>query len=120
MPHKKVEVEPELFLEHNGVKVWRTYDDDDITRPDMHRFTADPDYTDCDFGPGGDEHFSVKHHYAGFENPYRAKLPKPTDSQEVWLAWHNGGEQEAIIETVKWGIDAGLLENPPHLSKKKE
>ena len=30
MPYKTIWVEPEVFLEHNGVTVYRTYRDDDI------------------------------------------------------------------------------------------
>lgn len=46
MPSKQVTVEPELVVEHKGVKVYRTYLDDDLENPEQFIFTTRPNDTD--------------------------------------------------------------------------
>jgi len=42
LPHETIFHETELFIEHMGLKVYRTYQDDDFTKPEPHHFTLDP------------------------------------------------------------------------------
>lgn len=46
MPSKTLRVEPELVIYHKGVKVFRTYLEDDFESPEMFVFTTRPQDTD--------------------------------------------------------------------------
>jgi hypothetical protein len=46
LPYKSEYVAPELFVEHNGVKIYRTYKDDDIDEPRPFWYTADVEMID--------------------------------------------------------------------------
>jgi len=48
MPYITQWVDPDLFLEHQGVQVWHTYKEQEYDDRLHYWFTADPDNTDRD------------------------------------------------------------------------
>lgn len=48
MPYRKVYEDPELFLEHNGIKVYHTYTNDNFYLRNSYVFTTDVTYTQKD------------------------------------------------------------------------
>lgn len=87
MPYSSEWVEPEVFMEHNGTKVYHIYKDDDIDQgPRFYWFTLDPvNGSDTD-----QEHvFDVR------------DLTKETDIEKPGTDW-----REQIIRAA---LDAGTL-----------
>lgn len=129
MPYKRTPVDPELFLEHKGVKVYHTYEGGDFDHRTPYIFSTDERLTDDDdVDLAGDDCFidirNVKkwsscgdfinaylRDYPGGQHPPYPELEKQ-EFKELWLRWNNGGETKAITETVKSAIDAGLLKSP--------
>ena len=93
MPFRQVEVPPEVFLEHAGVTVYRTYRNDDIDEPRTFLFGLSPEVSDD--SPTGDHgHFDVR------------ELPA-----EI-LARHPGvneGEDVAIRGAIREAIDNNTI-----------
>jgi len=51
MPYKTTWIDPDICVEHNGIKVFHTYDDDNFDKgPMVHWFTMDPKFTEEDEG----------------------------------------------------------------------
>lgn len=117
MPFETRWVDPELFLEHGGVKVYHTYKDDDVGHG-VHSFwfTLD-DGTDEDQFDVRD--LAVPNRYLLFPNIEFMCKSNPTyagmcdeDKEAVkrqWEHWHNAGCSEAIKSVLKLAIDLGLL-----------
>ena len=118
MPTSAAWTEPELFLEHNGVKVYHTYRDDDMDQGALeYSFTAD-----C----GSDEHsFDIREFeteiklepgvpFISMSNP---EFSKATSKQRkhwegAWLKWNCVGFDEAKKAILIEAIEKGLLKNP--------
>jgi hypothetical protein len=48
-PYRYESVESEVYVEHGGVKIYRTYADDDIDAPRSYWFTPDPEDPSSEF-----------------------------------------------------------------------
>ena len=85
MPYKTEWVEPELFLEHNGVKIWRSYKENDLESPLFYWFVTNIMDTD--------EHaFDVR------------ELPE-------WPQVEDNDELVRVQATLRAAIESGRLTN---------
>jgi hypothetical protein len=90
MPYRTIDEDAELFLEHNGVKVYHVYRDDDYeqgTRP----FNFDTREDSREFGS-----FSVRDLAA------QLQMPQP--------GWGSTDEEKKIV--LRRAIDQGLIKAP--------
>ncbi len=116
-------VAPALYLEHNGVKVFHTYVDDDVGQGvnDVF-FTTDPS---CDEGNkfvfdartlAVPSVALLEQHppYLREDNPVYAN-GSPAERaqwQKDWKRWHDEGFPAAIKAIIKEAIEMGLIEVP--------
>ena len=120
MPYKTVWVEPEVFLEHNGVTVYHTYKDDDIEQgADRYWFTLRED--------GGEDEGAFDIRYVDplglLRNHPPLKCGPSWDSAtpqerdaitEAWAEWYESGFDEARRAVLRNAIDKGLLNDWEH------
>ncbi|WP_066338601.1 hypothetical protein [Azohydromonas lata] len=122
MPTCSQWVDPEVFMEHAGVTVYRTYVDDDTSQgPSTYSFTLD-----C---LSDDNHFDVRdlalpsrrkldEHppFLGesFEHYRLASAQQREEWRNAWTAWQapGGGQDQAIQVVLRDAIDRGLLVRP--------
>lgn len=126
MPIGQHYVDPEAVLEYEGVIVYRTYRDDDIRFPYLYAFTTDKAETDVSSMGCCSRHgamFNIRLLWSdpangnGFVNHYLERVPKSVSrslflnakEEQEWKAWKEEGEHQAIIDTLKSAIDAGLI-----------
>lgn len=114
MPYKIIWVEPEVFLEHNGVTVYHTYRDDDIDQgTDRYWFRLDQEENDGKFDILDVDPLNLlKNHPPFFKvNPsWESATPQERDAiMEAWNKWHESGFDEARRAVLKHAIDNGLL-----------
>ena len=111
---------PEVFLEHNGVKVFHTYEDNDVDNGTLqYHFTSegrsdDPEHqfdirdfdTEIKLNPGVP--------FDSMENPeYRKATSKQRKHwQGDWARWRFVGFDEAKRAILIEAIDKGLIKNP--------
>ena len=88
MPYTQEWVDPEVMVEHKGVKVYRTYKENEFENPNTFWFTLDCDVDSYDDDP---HEFDVR------ELQTDLKLPDP------------GYDDNKIREILQTAIDAGLL-----------
>lgn len=120
MPYIQQYVEPELALEHKGVKVWHTYEADDFNQgAATYFFTVDPEQTDFeDFE--GSVVFDVRDLPTWKEPEHPPYIESLTDTPDekaaksaAWDNWHaDKVEAKAILQTIRDAIDQGLLKAP--------
>lgn len=117
MPYKTIWVEPEVFLEHNGVTVYHTYMDDDIGQgTDRYWFRLDKEENDGKFDILDVDPLNLlKNHPPFFKvNPgWESATPQERDAiMETWNKWYESGFDEARRAVLKHAIDNGLLKAP--------
>ncbi len=124
MPTSTAWVEPEVFITHAGVTVYRTYDDDDVSQgTKAYWFTCDSTSDNSSFDVR--ELDTPSRSTLNSRPPYlRSDLNPEFDSAtpeqrerwaREWRDWSNGGEEAAIRKVLQEAIDAGLLSNEPYL-----
>ena len=117
MPYKTVWVEPEVFLEHNGVTVYHTYRDDDIEQG-ANWFWFRLDQEEDDEGKFDirdvDPLNLLKSHPPNRCGPdWDSATPQERDAiLEAWAKWHVSGFDEARRAVLRHAIDKGLLKAP--------
>ena len=115
MPTQTSWVDPELFLDHGGVKVFHTYKDDDLDQgPNRYWFTLK---TECSVerpacGITFCPHVFDVRELATWEPPVQPSYcTGDNDTPENHAAWERYWEQEleAIRTSMKTVIDSGAL-----------
>jgi hypothetical protein len=133
MPTRTESVDPEVFLEHNGVTIYHIYKNDDIDASAREFwFTVDPDQGSDDNGHGTGGTFDVRQlpipkagpslrdqpPFLGYEEGERlgfktyddwVKSPEYEDLQRLWDTWHSSGRIDAIKNIIRNAIDIGVL-----------
>ena len=118
MPYKTVWVEPEVFLEHNGVTVYHTYKDDDIDQgANWYWFTLQELGSECEGAfdiRDVDPLDLLKSHPPHRGGPeWESATPQERDAiMEAWGKWHESGFDEARRDVLRHAIDKGLLKAP--------
>ena len=122
MPTISTWVAPEVFMTHNGVVVYRTYEDDDFDQA-----SNGDSYTTDNMSDGGEYVFNVHEldvpSHSGLDahppflcntNPDWATASDETKQlwKQQWEAWFDGGEELAIKTVIKEAIDLGLIRVP--------
>jgi len=116
MPYVTQWVEADLFLEHQGVRVWHTYSEQEYDSPNHYWFTADEDNTN------EESHFDVRElpTYAAPPHPpfifYSKNLdemgpgfaPDSPELSEAWMKWH-AAEETFIPDAIRSAIEQNLL-----------
>jgi hypothetical protein len=116
MPYQNQWVDPELFMTHNGVEVYRTYKDDDVDNGFMmHWFTLETqcgmDYCIC----AGlcINTFDVQELQTWKNPPHPPFLTGDQDTPENRAAWHryeeSGVMEKGIKEAIREALDIGLI-----------
>ena len=107
MPQQYIYVPPELFLEHEGVRVYRTYQDDDPEKPDPYIFTTNPKRSNPeDVGCIDVSHVRSQQPPAYKGQGHRqAPTQAYTDAVKAWDMWFDVTEpaliREALINLLK-------------------
>jgi hypothetical protein len=111
MPYIQQYVEPDVFLEHNGVTVYHAYEDGSYYERYTYHFTTDPE------GEDGDDEFEFDvRDLPGFDEkcPPRKNFRKPDPAlDKLWNEYHKNdvlAQQQKIA--IMAAIDAGLLPTP--------
>ena len=113
MPYHTEWVAPELFIEHNGVKVWHVYKDDDSDNNgprDYHFVLYLYD------GEGGGSEFDVRK-LSTWKDPDHppyldTKETNTPENREAWNAYHETGLPNAVKAAIMAAIDAGEIVAP--------
>lgn len=111
MPYKTQYVAPKLFMEHNGVKVYHTYKNDDIDdRVYRYDYTLSADNCENNFDirdleVSETELLKNKPKFMSLDDS--AELRKVL--QTAWDNWNNIEEPKAIKCIIKSAIDKGLI-----------
>jgi len=111
MPYSQHWIEPEQFLEHKGVRVFHSYEDDDIEQgPRKYSFILDP------LGSDYDDSFDVRELKNWQEPPRPPYLSEPgADTPANRAAWDhflNEAEPNAIRQAIIAAIELGILTKP--------
>ena len=115
MPYKTIWVEPEVFLEHNGVTVYHTYRDDDFDQgANWYWFTLreDGDEDKGAFDIRDLDTDKLLDHPPPYWNgtEWDSATPQERDAiMEAWNKWYESGFDEARQAVLKHAIDNGLL-----------
>ncbi len=124
MPTSTSWVEPEVFLTHTNVTVYRTYKDHDVSQgTNAYWFTCDSSSDDHSFDvrelntPSSSTLNSSPPYLRSDLNPeFDSATPEQRERwASEWRDWRNGGEEAAIRKVLQEAIDAGLLSNEPYL-----
>ena len=115
MPYKPIWVEPEVFLEHNGVTVYHTYRDDDIDQgANWYWFRLDQEENDeGKFYIRDLDTDKLLDNHPPYWNvtEWDSATPQERDAiLEAWDMWRESGFYEARRAVLKHAIDNGLLE----------
>lgn len=118
MPYVTQWVEADLFLEHQGVRVWHTYSEQEYDSPNHYWFTADEDNTN------EESHFDVRElpTYAAPPHPpfvfYGSNLDEMGPGFAPWSVklvhlWdaHHEAVQTAKKDAIRAAIEQNLLTN---------
>ena len=109
MPYITQWVDPEVFLEHEGVKIFHTYKDDDWANGPMTYWysTSDND---------GENQFDVRDLRLCASDPDQVvdalthpPLLKETSAYQEKMSGELTNEQEVITEIIRRAIEQGLL-----------
>lgn len=124
MPFKNEWVDPEIFLTHNNLVVYRTYDDDNFENGSRgYVYTTQGGVDDSDYcfdvrslDVPSKKDLQKHPPYLGTANPeWHTASPEQKKEWKVqWDAWQNegGGEEAAIKTIIKEAIDRGMIKNP--------
>ena len=116
MPIKTETVEPELVLDYKGVRVWRSYVNDDIDFPEEFLFTTGKNDTNSSSFAA----FSVREAVVA-QQPKRVFAPLGTDlvqfqqtaayieARILWDNWFAFGQPTAIRVELRRAIDINNL-----------
>lgn len=113
MPYRTEWVEPELFLEHKGVKVWNVYKDDDCENngPRDYHFVLRRSE-----GEGGESEFDVRELSTWQEPPHPPYLDKKEndtpENRKAWDVYHETGLSGAVKAAIVAAIDKGEIVAP--------
>ena len=114
MPYKTIWVEPEVFLEHNGVTVYHTYRDDEFEQgANWYWFRLDQE--ECDKGKfdirNVDPLGLLRNHPRLMCGPgWDSATPQERDViLEAWDKWYESGFDEARRAVLRHAIDNDLL-----------
>ena len=136
MPYQTQWVDPELYLRHQEVSVYHTYDDNDIDQgANTYWFTLDPkcgdDSCSCPASARGCRFvFDVRElkTYVEPEHPPHINIAKDSEEErtikeKAWEEFHRSGiEEKARREAIEKAIELGLLTekgvNPEALREK--
>jgi len=107
MPYKSEWVEPDIYLEHNGVRVFYTYDNDDYDDPNFCYYTTNED-------DNTEDHFDVRDLKSWFPDPNQPEFLKPGVKNPVlekqWAEYHKrDARNEHFKNVIKAAIDAGEI-----------
>lgn len=120
MPYKEIRVAPALFLQHQGVKIYHTYPEDQVAAgPSTYHYTTDRLHD-------GDElvKFDVRDLKTTNAQLLKAHPPFLTASDErwqmaddatreqwrqEWKEWTDHGERQAIKAVLREAIRTGLI-----------
>ncbi|HQT77993.1 MAG TPA: hypothetical protein PLD10_13140 [Rhodopila sp.] len=123
MPIKTETVPAEVVVDHNKVKLYRCYEDDDIDRPEKFWFTTNPDKTE-NFHV---EAFDVRDlevpsaplitsgHPPDFVRPKGRTVhelmatPEYQASVQAWAEWFDNEQPALIKKALIEAIEAGIL-----------
>lgn len=116
MPYSTEWVDPEVFLEHKGVKVYCTYKYDDVQQgPRRYSFTLSPlcGEDSCDCGGRCKNVFDIRELPTWNEPPHPPYLTGEHDTSEnrkAWDRWHEDRvEEKHIRAAIQGAIDRGIL-----------
>lgn len=117
MPYKTIWVEPEVFLEHNGVTVYHTYKDDDFEQgANWYWFRLDQEEDDeGKFDIRDVDPLNLLKSHPPFKcGPgWDSATPQERDAiEEAWAKWYESGFDEARRAVLRHAIDNGLLKAP--------
>ena len=126
MPYRTIQCDPEIALDYNGVKVYRTYEDDDIEKPERFIFSLDPRVTDSsemgafdvrllhnvaavrrlttEAPPAADERM-LRRTKVDLEDYLRS--PAHLESTLAWTRWWDETVPEIVMDILREAIDAG-------------
>lgn len=122
MPTISTWVAPEVFMTHNGVVVYRTYEDDDF-----YQASNGDSYTTDNTSDGGEYVFNVHEldvpSNSGLDahppflctsNPDWATASDETKQlwKQQWETWFESGDELAVKTVIKEAIDLGLIRVP--------
>lgn len=126
MPFQSVWVDPVMFMEHNGVRVFHTYIEDTFLHPSPTTFTLDPTDTD----PDSPRAFDVMTLQVPSARNMAQVAPPPVEQRaqelgltfseysetpdfyllrEQWAEWIVHGRQAFLREIVKEALDMGII-----------
>lgn len=118
MPTKTAWCEPELFLEHNGVKVFHAYDYNDVANgPLEYFFTAEHRSDEHSFDIRNFDTEISLHPGVPFDSMEDPEYRKGTSKQRKhwqgdWWKWRCVGFTEARKAVLIEAIEKGLIKNP--------
>jgi hypothetical protein len=122
MPYESKWTPPELFLDHQGVKLYHTYKDDEASNgPSRYCFTTDPTN---EFDCYERERFDVQEldvpackllenhppYLSETDDFYRnGTKAQRAEFRRAWERWQSGGEEAVIAQILREAIEAGLI-----------
>ena len=120
MPYRTIWANPDIFLTHNDVTVYFTYEDDDIDQGTQNYWFTTDGYSDEEQFDVRDLDVPSKHLLLGHPpclsadtNPAFATASDEQKKawRDEWQAWTcpGGKEDQAIITILKEAIDMGLI-----------
>lgn len=111
MPYESNFIEPDVFHEYKGVKIYHTYNDGEYDDPSHNYFTTNEEWADSEDEHG--QHFDVRKLPDFDENnhpPYLTGKNNTPENQEAWDKWHADGEEEKQFKrAIELAIDKGIL-----------
>jgi hypothetical protein len=127
MPYSSEWVDPEVFLEHKGVRVYCTYKDNDLMQgPFSYLFSlnnlCDRESCNCE-GGACTSTFDVRNLSTWCEPVHPPALLGDSDTPENKAAWNRyyseEVEKKAVVKAIRKALDSGLLlppivEGTPH------
>jgi len=113
MPYRSVYEEPELFLEYKGVKVYHTYDGNEIEQPSTNFFTTSEEETDTDYNPFLFDVRELPDFDKNDHPPFLTGKDNTLENQAAWEDWHASGQQaKQFKRAIELAIDKNLLPLP--------
>lgn len=105
MPWRTDWVDPEIFLEHNGVTIYHSYKDNVALQRLSYWYTTNPEYAETIGGEVDPYEFDVR----------ELEVPAPEAPRRVVeaLTPPPNNETERIADLIRRAIEAGLIRVPP-------
>lgn len=123
MAFRTVTIEPELVLEHKGIRVYRTYVNDDADQPEKFYFTTNPEDTDS----ASVLAFLVTVLDTPAARALLSQRPKPINAplgvdlvefrqteayfnaRIEWDKWFDITQPQLILQALREGIEQGII-----------